>query len=366
MGLSGTVPSRVADTAAPAAPMSPWRVALLPFLVSRLVSDGLIAGMCLVAGQPLMTEGFARWDGGWYLAIAKVWYPAHPPMPFEFGDYTSWPFFPLLPSILRAADWLMLPVAEAGVFVNHVAFFVALVGLARLARRHVGPRAEVLSLWALALFPFSFVFSMLYPSSILLAGSVWAFCLVEERQDWWAGVAVLVATMVRPNGFVVALAVAVGLRHELRRLVPVCGPALLAFVGWMFYNHQRTGDALTFYKAKAGWEEITLAELPNDFRPVVTTHFVLAVVALGLVVAAFRWMPRSWLVLAAMYLLPSMVLGIHGLGRYSNECFPSFVAAGRLLERWRASIVVGLLVASTVAQAAMVYIVIYRVPGAAP
>jgi hypothetical protein len=46
-------------------------------------------------------------------------------------------------------------------------------------------------------------------------------------------------------------------------------------------------------------------------------------------------MPVSWLVLVGISLIPSLQLGMVGVGRYANECFPPFVAAGQVLERWR-------------------------------
>jgi hypothetical protein len=45
-------------------------------------------------------------------------------------------------------------------------------------------------------------------------------------------------------------------------------------------------------------------------------------------------LPVAWLVFGACYLLPSLQLGMVGLGRYANECFPPFVGIGQLLERW--------------------------------
>ena len=57
---------------------------------------------------------------------------------------------------------------------------------------------------------------------------------------------------------------------------------------------------------------------------------------------ARRWAPSSssaagcrshGLVFTVLYLLPSLGLGMVGLGRYLNECFPPFVAAGMLLDR---------------------------------
>ena len=45
-------------------------------------------------------------------------------------------------------------------------------------------------------------------------------------------------------------------------------------------------------------------------------------------------LPLSWLVFGALYLIPSLQLGMVGVGRYANECFPPFVGAGQILERW--------------------------------
>ena len=45
-------------------------------------------------------------------------------------------------------------------------------------------------------------------------------------------------------------------------------------------------------------------------------------------------MPPALLVLTALSLLPALVTGMVGLARYTSECFPPFVAAGQVLERW--------------------------------
>src|SRR5437868_3312918 len=86
------------------------------------------------------------------------------------------------------------------------AYGVAVAGVSRLASRRGGPRVAALSVWSLALFPASFVFSMTYPSAIFLAASVWAFVLVEEHHDLAAGLVAVGAALVRPNGLVLAVA----------------------------------------------------------------------------------------------------------------------------------------------------------------
>jgi hypothetical protein len=66
-------------------------------------------------------------------------------------------------------------------------------------------------------------------------------------------------------------------------------------------------------------------------------HLALAVAAGVVVLLRRRRLPASWTLLSGLYLMPSLGLGIVGLGRYTNECFPPFVAAGELLERTRAT-----------------------------
>jgi low affinity Fe/Cu permease len=77
-------------------------------------------------------------------------------------------------------------------------------------------------------------------------------------------------------------------------------------------------------------------------------HLVLALAAIGVVVWQRRRLPVALLVLTALSLLPSLVTGMVGLARYTNECFPPFVAAGQVLERWSNRWQVAALTASTV------------------
>src|SRR5262249_41000666 len=141
---------------------------------------------------------------------------------------------------------------------------VALAGVHVLARRHGSARAALLAVWALALFPASFVFSMTYPSSLYLACSVWAFvCIGAEHlpgRDWWAGLIAAGAAIVRPNGFIVVVALVVAV-WSVRRAVPVVLPSLLAVVAWCWYCYDRTGDAFVFLTVKERWQEVSIVDL---------------------------------------------------------------------------------------------------------
>ena len=321
-----------AETATRLSVRASLRVAVVPWALSRILAFVALAaaGSWPFDGPIRFASLTNRWDGNYYLDIARVGYG---PVDVEFP---KWAFFPGLPSVIRVLDDLGLDEVLWINVVNQLALLVALAGVYRLAARRGSPAAASLAVWALALFPASFVFSMTYPSALFLAASVWAFVLVEERVDVAASALVVVATMIRPNGFVLALALVVALR-SLRRIVVVCAPATFALVAWCWYCWDRTGDALVWMTTKSRWEELTIVDVLTGHEKLsLIPHLTLGAAALAVVVMQRRRLPASWLVFTALYLLPALVSGIVGLARYTNECFPSFVAAGQVLDRWPA------------------------------
>ena len=86
-----------------------------------------------------------------------------------------------------------------------------------------------------------------------------------------------------------------------------------------------------------------------------TIHVVVAAGAVALVVAVWRQLPRSWTAYSILYLAPSLVLGVVGLGRYANDTFPPFVAVGNLLERRRSTTVTAVFAVLVLAQVALAY-----------
>ena len=193
-----------------------------------------------------------------------------------------------------------------------------------------------LSVWALALFPASFVFSMTYPSAIFLAASVWAFVLVEDRHDLAAGFVAVgcgdgAAQRSRARGGAGGRGVVV-----VAPGLVVAGPSVVGVLAWCIYCADRTGDPLVFLTTKSRWQEITFVGLfEGHVKWSVLPHVVLAVGALVVLVVQRKRLPLSWLVFGA--LVPHPVAAARawsGVGRYANECFPPFVAAGQILERW--------------------------------
>jgi Dolichyl-phosphate-mannose-protein mannosyltransferase len=321
------------------APSERWVRGLHPIVVAWAASRTVLAVGLLLGGSDadrrFSWSGFVAWDGQWYLRTARLGYGPAP----AAGVESPWPFFPALPGALRALDALHLPAAAVMVLANHLLLLVAMIGVWRLAERHLGTSVATWSVWSLAVFPMSAVFSMLYPSSIFLAASVWAFELAERRRWAWCGVVAALATMVRPNGAVpiVVLTVAVfaTAAHDRRwrQAAAVLGPSAILVAAWLVVCAVRTGNPFVFVTAKAAWREHTVVEVVRELaaHPEVgqlAVHLTLGVAAALALRIAWTRLPRSWRAFAVVAVGLPMVTGVVGLGRYANECFPVVVAGG--------------------------------------
>jgi hypothetical protein len=337
------------------------------FVVSRVVAvAALLIGGSVDEGRP-STAGLISWDGHWYLMIAGRGYGQRPVV--HAG--TRWPFFPLLPGTAHALGIVGVPLRWGLIVIANVAFVIALAGVWRLARGCCSRRVAVIAVWAAALAPFASVFSMGYPSSLFLAASTWAFVFVHERRYLAAGATGVIATLARPNGVVVLVGLAVAgwwsaragvtdgdARQPAARVVGiVCGPGLLALGLWCVQLWRWSRDPFAFWSAKRAWDELTIVRFVQTWPRDALPHVFVAALAITLVVVAVRRLEPAWVVFAACYLLPSLALGLVGLGRYSGECFPVLVACGIALER-ASRTTAAILLASSAAAMAGVAIVI--------
>ena len=317
---------------------------LTAWAVSRaIVVAGLLVGASLGKNRSVW-GGFVAWDGRWYLQAARSGYGGRP----VTGVESPWPFFPLLPGLLEAVAAVRLPDAAVVVIANQLLLLAAMVGLTRLVERRVGAEPARRAVWVLAVFPMSGVFSMLYPSSVFLAASIWAFEFAERKRWAWSGAVAAAATMVRPNGLLVVAVLAVAVFADAgsdagavdgrrrRSALLVVAPSAVALAAWLMVCAVRTGNPLVFVTAKGAWREHRLVEAvwlvatqPGLKQIAVHTGFgVLAVAALWF---SWRRLPRSWRALAVLTIGLPMVTGVVGLGRYVNECFPLMVAGGLVL-----------------------------------
>jgi hypothetical protein len=210
--------------------------------VVATVAIGLAAGAYdrskeAVPGTTLFP--FFSWDFGWYDAIAHHGYP---PVADRF-----YAFFPLWPWLLRAsgsiADW------ELAGALTVVASGLAFVGVA--AGSPAGrPRQAAL---ALACWPGSSLLLLAYPDGLALAAAAWAAVFFLRERPVAAAPLAAAAALLRPNGFLIALPLALlsrgrGWAFKLAAAAPVAAAAAVEIFFW-----SRSGQAGAFFHAQKLW-----------------------------------------------------------------------------------------------------------------
>ena len=190
-------------------------------------------------------------DGGWYLTIVENGYE---PGPFRSGRF-NWAFFPLLPTLVSVLGGSVV----AGLVLTNGALLAATVLLrAEVARMH-GRSVARWTVLFLAFAPFSHVFSIFRPESLMLLGAVAAW-MAARRERWllaWAAVAV--AVLARPTGVLVGILVLAELvrarptRLALPRALAGAALPVLAVGAFSAYLGMRTGDPLAWSHVLRSW-----------------------------------------------------------------------------------------------------------------
>lgn len=172
------------------------------YLGVRALGTLMLWGMTALGDRTL---DLRRWDADWYLKIAEHGYAAAGEgMTDRFGAASpdgTMAFFPGYPLLVR----FLAPIVgggylAAGLIVSTIAGVAASYGVARLAHHFGGSRrAELLAVALVAGAPMSVVYTLPYPTALLIALSVWTLIAVLERRWWLAALLTVAAGLVNPT-----------------------------------------------------------------------------------------------------------------------------------------------------------------------
>jgi len=298
----------------------------------------------------------ARWDSGWYIAIAESGYEAPPA---RLGQETNHAFFPLYPVLMRGVSRATgLDVSRAGAVVSAFALLGTLLLLAAWTRRHFGERRVWPALLALLCFPTSFFFAAVYSEALLVFLALAAVVSLESDRDALGAATGLLSGLTRISGLVLAPALAlVSWRRsrEKGRSAPrallragLAGASPLAGFGlFSLYFRVTFGDAQLFVKAQHNWsgEAKTVLDGPRlilqeVWRDLATGHvlqkspvrtmegaFLLLFLLLAWRLAGQGLWPESlyvFLTVAIVFASGTLESG----GRYVLPAFPGFAVLG--------------------------------------
>lgn len=347
-----------------------WRPTVV-YLASRVVVL-LTMGIVAVVDGGTLLDRINRWDTRWYLRVITEGYPTHLPMLHGHVAANPSAFFPALPLLFHGlAALLGITPLIAGIVVSGVTGLTATIGVWVLVREFAGERAATGAAVLFALFPGSFVFSMVYSEGLVITGVAFGLLALLRRRWVVAGLCGFVATAAAPIAlaFVVSCAWAAGVaiyrRREWRALAaPVLAP--LGTVAYLVWLWAKTGNAAAFTQTeRGGWHSFLSLRYPFHVIDQLVAHPITATANLRLVFFCLVAEVVA-LVIAVRKRLPGVVL-LYGLGvavlatltapvgprpRLLLDAFPLIVVVAlSLRKRWAfgaATVVsVGLLVALT-------------------
>jgi Dolichyl-phosphate-mannose-protein mannosyltransferase len=348
--------------------------------LSRLITLAAFLGLHVAGPTAYLGSEFYRsplgllgaWDGVWYRRIAEHGYILIP------GQQSDTAFFPLFPILLRGLHVLELPYTAAGAIVSNASLAVALVAFYELSRKVVSETIALRSVAFAAVVPMSFVYSMSYPESLLMALA--ALALLAAFDDRWvlAAATAAAAGLTRPEAFVVAFPIAAHAwerRSSLDRrrkgfalaavaAAPVSVATFPAYLGWALH------DAGAWQQSQAAWgrhfhllgpvRAVTSLPAQLEAHPGMVRD-VLFVVAYGilLVLAARAGISWPWIVAsAAILVLPLFTGSVESEGRFGLMALPVYWSLAKLFQtKWAYRIAqVGSLVLLVVCVASLPYI----------
>jgi hypothetical protein len=303
----------------------------------------------------VLTRYSVRWDSGWYLSIIREGYSYDPEQQSNIA------FFPMLPYLTRAFDWL-LPVGEvaSGLLVVHLALFAALIYIYQLVRIDYPDDTAWRTLFFLLIFPAALFFSALYTESLLLLGMTGA--LYHARRGQWilAGLFGAFTGLSKLIGMILIVPIGLEmLRQRALRLdnLRVWVGGLLTLSGgiaYLVFLHARFGDFQVYFRNQEHWnrqsldpepiaqfgryltgQDLGLLPYPGDLQPLHTAYFLMDAGSLliFLIAGVYLWL-RFHPSYGALVLLGALIPGLSGLvlsqARYMVILFPVFMILGRI------------------------------------
>jgi hypothetical protein len=324
------------------------------FLVNVLFASGRPRPFTLPFAYAKFAETFAAWDSGWYFDIAKRGYFFLP------DQQSSVPFFPLYPLAMRTlasvfggsdqAIWI------SGIVISCVSFIAGLVVLHTLTERICGDREVARrTVLFLAVYPFSFFLTRVYPGGLFFLLTVLAISAAFSSRWRQAGLWGALATLTRPHGILIALPLIVlairgGTVRQIAMRIVALAPIPAALAGFSLYVAHLTGDPLAWLHAERAWgyslwqapwqqllvlfgdigqRGLYLYFFSSPLAPFRLFHGAIALALLMLVPTIFR---RLGVALGAYVLVNLLVPlssnALEGIGRYAAAWFPIFMVMG--------------------------------------
>jgi Gpi18-like mannosyltransferase len=192
------------------------------------------------------------WDSVWYYNIATTGY--------NYGlDFTktqySVAFFPLYPLSIWILTKIGIPVVVAGLLINNLAFFAALIVLYTWVEQLYGENSARWATATMAWCPYSIYGTVMYTEGLFFLFSISALRAFDQKQYAWAGFWGALSSATRITGITLLPAFFLTAWKQKRPITAYIASFVVAsgVLIYSLYCLGQFGDALAFLNAQKGW-----------------------------------------------------------------------------------------------------------------
>lgn len=314
----------------------------------------------------LVVQGLTRWDGGWFIRIARNGYT-------ERADTNFFPLFPLMGRYVSRITGLSL--AASLVLCANVCSLAAMIVVYRIFMELDNERVATAALAMLVAWPFSFFHAAAYPESIMMLSTGGAIWLAMRCRHVSAGAVLGIGILARhltALGGLTLLAMQIKERGPRRLMfhrdfIGLLLPLAITSIYFVFLQ-SRFGDWRIWMRARNEWGNSAWWGVYQFFTqatvrtPEIVFYLVLSIIP-GIGAAMLLTRPR-WRALAPFAIALMLMLwfcGIAGLGRYSSSCWPAVLPLGAWLAP-RKALLVSTICVLAVLQGMMLYLFVHLYP----
>jgi len=286
-------------------------------------------------------EIWNRWDASHYLRLAEHGYATS-------GDTrVSLVFFPLYPWLVRGAAFFVRNYMAAAFVVSGIASIAVGLLLQKLVRLDESEAVARNTVWFLFIFPTSYFLHIAYTESLFLALTLG--CFLAARNERWelAGLLGAGACLTRVNGLILGFALATEVIHQYWKTRRInlrwlwIGVVPLGFLGYLWLNHELTGDYFAFtkimhehwYKKFAspwfGIHDLWLRALGLNVNEGLNELVAVAILSICTVWSWFRLRPSYSVWITLNWVLITSTAFVLSVPRYTLTLFPVFILFAR-------------------------------------
>jgi hypothetical protein len=320
------------------------------YLASRVVTLAALAIATAISHDSISGE-INLWDSRWFIRAAQFGWPAHLPHVDGHVAGNTIAFFPLFPLTIRWLSALTgLSLLTSGIIITVTTGLTAIVGVWALVRHYTDQGSADRATLLVAMFPGTFVLSMVYSEGIVVTCVAFGLLALLQRRWLLAGILGLLATATSPIALAFEVSCLWCAYQQLTRSrnwralsAPILAP--LGFVAYQVWLWIHTGNLLAWrLTERGGWKSYPSLAWPVHLvvlfvRDPISTNrqqdllFIgIVVTAIAVVVALRSRLPTPVLLygLAAAFL--ALIAAPVGLRpRFIFLAFPLIIAVGMWL-----------------------------------